>query len=201
MLGFRSYQQRCSRSSCLQHHAAISIASSILTCTAGPCVANANLLPHRTFIDYVCNDFVVTSSLFYKPQPPLPGYGYWPAQKAGSPILLGIYQPVMSPSWFPVCRAAVGKPDALKNKDKAGRVPFFAAGISSVMHPRNPFAPTMHFNYRYFQTEPWQGVPGQWWFGGGTDITPAYIDEEDMKHFHGTYKAICDRHDPAYYDK
>lgn len=46
------------------------------------------------------------------------------------------------------CRAAVGNPDALKNKDIAGRVPFFAAGISSVMHPKNPFAPTMHFNYR-----------------------------------------------------
>ena len=46
-----------------------------------------------------------------------------------------------------------------------GGVPFFAAGISSVMHPHNPFAPTMHFNYRYFETEDWNGVPGQWWFG------------------------------------
>jgi coproporphyrinogen III oxidase len=39
------------------------------------------------------------------------------------------------------------------------------------------------------------------WFGGGTDITPCYIDEVDMKHFHGTYKAVCDRHDPNYYKK
>jgi len=76
------------------------------------------------------------------------------------------------------------------------RVPFFACGLSSVMHPKNPFAPTMHFNYRYFETE-----GGVWWFGGGTDITPSYLDEEDMKHFHGTYKEVCDRHDPSYYPK
>ena len=57
-------------------------------------------------------------------------------------------------------------------------------------------APTMHFNYRYFETD-----GGVWWFGGGTDITPAYLFEEDMQHFHGTYKAICDKHDPEYYAK
>jgi coproporphyrinogen III oxidase len=56
-------------------------------------------------------------------------------------------------------RAAIGRevptgPDA--------RVPFFAAGISSVMHPWNPHAPTMHFNYRYFETDEWNGIPGQW---------------------------------------
>ena len=34
----------------------------------------------------------------------------------------------------------------------------------------------------------WNGIPGQWWFGGGTDITPSYVNEEDMQHFHGTYK-------------
>lgn len=98
-------------------------------------------------------------------------------------------------------RAATGNPDALKGKEITGRVPFFAAGVSSVMHPHNPHAPTMHFNYRYFETEPWNGIPGQWWFGGGTDITPSYLYEEDMKHFHGTYKKVCDRHDPAYYPK
>ena len=40
----------------------------------------------------------------------------------------------------------------------------------------------------YFETEDWKGIPGQWWFGGGTDITPNYIVEEDLKHFHGVYK-------------
>lgn len=76
------------------------------------------------------------------------------------------------------------------------RVPFFACGLSSVMHPRNPHCPTMHFNYRYFETD-----GGLWWFGGGTDITPSYVNEDDMKHFHGTYKEVCDKHDPAYYEE
>lgn len=75
------------------------------------------------------------------------------------------------------------------------RVPFFACGLSSVMHPKNPMCPTMHFNYRYFETD-----GGVWWFGGGTDITPSYVDEDDMKHFHGTYKKVCDKHDPEFYD-
>lgn len=75
-------------------------------------------------------------------------------------------------------------------------VPFFAAGISSVMHPSNPMAPTMHFNYRYFETD-----RGLWWFGGGTDLTPSYLYEEDAKHFHGTLKKCCDRHDEAYFPK
>lgn len=75
-------------------------------------------------------------------------------------------------------------------------VPFFACGISSVIHPRNPHCPTMHFNYRYFETE-----GGVWWFGGGSDITPAYLDEEDIRHFHKTYKDACDKHDPEYYPR
>mmetsp|Transcript_7746 Transcript_7746/g.11351 ORF Transcript_7746/g.11351 Transcript_7746/m.11351 type:complete len:410 (-) Transcript_7746:131-1360(-) len=84
--------------------------------------------------------------------------------------------------------------DRAKGMAPGERVPFFACGLSSVMHPKNPFAPTMHFNYRYFETD-----GGVWWFGGGTDITPSYVNEEDMKHFHGTYKEICDKHDPDYY--
>lgn len=75
-------------------------------------------------------------------------------------------------------------------------VPFFAAGISSVMHPWNPMAPTMHFNYRYFETD-----RGLWWFGGGTDLTPSFLFEEDAKHFHGTLKTCCDRHDESFYPK
>lgn len=89
--------------------------------------------------------------------------------------------------------AAATERGANRGKDD---VPFFACGLSCVMHPRNPHCPTMHFNYRYFETE-----GGTWWFGGGTDITPSYIDEEDMKHFHGTYKEVCDRHDPEYFPK
>eukprot|EP00850_Spirogloea_muscicola_P007633 SM000039S14463 [mRNA] locus=s39:362027:363994:+ [translate_table: standard] len=75
---------------------------------------------------------------------------------------------------------------------------------SPVMHPHNPFAPTVHFNYRYFETDAPQGVPGApraWWFGGGTDLTPSYIFEEDVRHFHQVQKEACDRHDPAFYPR
>lgn len=86
--------------------------------------------------------------------------------------------------------------DRAKGLKPGERVPFFACGISSVMHPRNPHAPTMHFNYRYFETD-----GGVWWFGGGTDITPSYLDREDIKHFHGVYKNTMDKHDPEFYPK
>jgi coproporphyrinogen III oxidase len=86
--------------------------------------------------------------------------------------------------------------DRAKGMKPGERVPFFACGLSSVMHPRNPFAPTMHFNYRYFETD-----GGVWWFGGGTDITPSYLNKNDMKHFHGTYKDACDKHDTEFYPK
>lgn len=86
--------------------------------------------------------------------------------------------------------------DRAKGMKPGERVPFFACGLSCVMHPKNPHCPTMHFNYRYFETD-----GGLWWFGGGTDITPSYINEEDMAHFHGTYKKVCDNHDPNYYNE
>ena len=64
-------------------------------------------------------------------------------------------------------RLKFGATERGKGYKPGERVPFFACGLSSVMHPRNPHCPTMHFNYRYFETE-----GGVWWFGGGTDITP-----------------------------
>src|SRR5262249_39982342 len=70
---------------------------------------------------------------------------------------------------------------------------FYATGISLVLHPRNPFAPTVHANFRYFE----KGEVS--WFGGGADLTPSYLFEEDATHFHRTLKAACDRHDPRYY--
>ncbi|KAL6546176.1 hypothetical protein OROMI_021897 [Orobanche minor] len=87
---------------------------------------------------------------------------------------------------------------------KACSVPFFAAGISSVLHPKNPFAPTLHFNYRYFETDAPKDAPGaprQWWFGGGTDLTPAYIFEEDVKHFHLVQKGACDKFNMDFYPR
>jgi len=85
-------------------------------------------------------------------------------------------------------------------KLKEGKLPFFAAGISSVIHPKNPNVPTVHFNYRYFEVEESDGNV-QWWFGGGTDLTPSYLDSQDVEHFHRTLKAACDKHHPEYYKR
>ncbi|XP_019404393.1 PREDICTED: oxygen-dependent coproporphyrinogen-III oxidase, mitochondrial [Crocodylus porosus] len=87
---------------------------------------------------------------------------------------------------------------ALKAKD--GKLPFCAMGVSSVIHPKNPHVPTIHFNYRYFEIEEADGSK-QWWFGGGTDLTPTYLNQEDAVHFHKTLKEACDKHGPELYPK
>jgi coproporphyrinogen III oxidase len=69
---------------------------------------------------------------------------------------------------------------------------FFATGISMIFHPRNPHAPTMHANLRYFETD-----GGAAWFGGGSDMTPYYLYEEDARHFHSTAREVCGRHPVA----
>lgn len=78
---------------------------------------------------------------------------------------------------------------------------FFATGLSMVLHPINPMAPTVHLNYRYFETEKADGSPTAWWFGGGTDLTPSYLFDEDAIHFHKTIKDACDKHDKSYYPR
>ena len=75
---------------------------------------------------------------------------------------------------------------------------FFATGLSLIAHARNPFVPTVHCNYRYFERGDGP-EPAAWWFGGGADLTPSYLFAEDVQHFHRTHAEACDRHDPAYY--
>ena len=70
---------------------------------------------------------------------------------------------------------------------------FYATGTSMVLHPRNPYVPTVHLNYRYFEAGP------VWWFGGGVDLTPYYPAVEDVVHFHRTLKQACDRHHQDFY--
>jgi coproporphyrinogen III oxidase len=72
---------------------------------------------------------------------------------------------------------------------------FFATGISLVLHPRSPMVPTVHANFRFIQ----QG--GKAWFGGGADLTPYYLFEEDARHFHGVLKGACDRHSADFYPR
>lgn len=65
---------------------------------------------------------------------------------------------------------------------------FFACGLSLVIHPLNPHVPTTHANWRYFELYDKDGNTIDRWFGGGADLTPYYLIEEDAKHFHATLK-------------
>ena len=76
---------------------------------------------------------------------------------------------------------------------------FFACGLSLVLHPKNPMVPTVHANWRYFELYDQNNNIADQWFGGGLDLTPYYLFEEDIRHFHQTCKAACDRHDPQFY--
>jgi len=73
---------------------------------------------------------------------------------------------------------------------------FFASGVSIVQHPVSPMVPIIHMNVRYFEMD-----NGTWWFGGGIDLTPHYVNEKDAKFFHQTLKAVCDKHDVDYHPK
>ncbi|MEV0480907.1 oxygen-dependent coproporphyrinogen oxidase [Streptomyces sp. NPDC050508] len=73
---------------------------------------------------------------------------------------------------------------------------FFATGLSTVLHPRNPWVPAFHANFRYFEVGEGREV---WWFGGGADLTPSYGFEEDARHLHRTLKDCCDTFDPDFY--
>lgn len=84
-------------------------------------------------------------------------------------------------------------PSILVQRPEAAGHGFYATGTSMVLHPRNPYIPTVHLNYRYFEAGP------VWWFGGGIDLTPYYPFEEDVVQFHQTLKAACDRHHSDYY--
>jgi coproporphyrinogen III oxidase len=75
--------------------------------------------------------------------------------------------------------------------DAGGAGGFFATGISMIVHPRNPHAPTCHANLRHFVTD------GGAWFGGGVDLTPYFLYPEDAVHFHRSLAAVCHRHDVA----
>ncbi len=78
---------------------------------------------------------------------------------------------------------------------------FFACGLSLVIHPTNPFVPTVHANWRYFEMYDSTGNTIDTWFGGGTDLTPHYIFKEDGKHFHTTLKKTLDQFDKYRYPK
>ncbi|MBD8490810.1 oxygen-dependent coproporphyrinogen oxidase [Echinicola sp. CAU 1574] len=87
-------------------------------------------------------------------------------------------------------------PDKILKKLKLEQADFFATGVSIVIHPDNPMVPIIHMNIRYFEMS-----NGTYWFGGGIDLTPHYVDEEDAKFFHQQLKDTCDRYDSDCYGK
>ncbi|PZR23609.1 MAG: oxygen-dependent coproporphyrinogen oxidase [Citrobacter freundii] len=78
---------------------------------------------------------------------------------------------------------------------------WFACGLSMVIHPRNPYVPTTHANWRYFELYDENGKIKDRWFGGGADLTPYYLYEEDAIHFHQTLKKAIDPFGPDLYPK
>ncbi|MEM1181969.1 MAG: oxygen-dependent coproporphyrinogen oxidase [Acidobacteriota bacterium] len=81
---------------------------------------------------------------------------------------------------------------ATKRRPELSGGRFEAASISLIVHPKNPYAPTSHANWRYFEATPVGGGDPVWWFGGGFDLTPYYGFEDDARHWHRVAKAACD---------
>ncbi|PIB33897.1 coproporphyrinogen III oxidase [Gaetbulibacter sp. 5U11] len=92
-------------------------------------------------------------------------------------------------------------PDSMQKYFGVEDADFFACGLSLVLHPKNPMVPTVHANWRYFEMyDKDENIVDQW-FGGGQDLTPYYLFDEDATHFHQTCKNACDKHNPEFYPK
>ncbi len=85
-------------------------------------------------------------------------------------------------------------PEKIKKALNCTESAFFATGVSIVLHPQNPFHPIIHMNIRYFEL-----ANGEYWFGGGIDLTPIYVDENEAKFFHSNLKETCDSFDTGFY--
>ena len=92
-------------------------------------------------------------------------------------------------------------PEVLRKQFGVKEGNFFACGLSLVLHPKNPFVPTVHANWRYFEMYDEDGNIVTQWFGGGQDLTPYYLFEEDATHFHTVCKTVCDKHNKDFYPK
>lgn len=92
-------------------------------------------------------------------------------------------------------------PEVLRKQFGVEEGNFFACGLSLVLHPINPFVPTVHANWRYFEMYNSKGEIVTQWFGGGQDLTPYYLFDEDAVHFHSVCKEACDKHNESFYPK
>jgi coproporphyrinogen III oxidase len=84
--------------------------------------------------------------------------------------------------------------DAMKSQLAMADGDFFASGVSVVLHPRHPRHPIIHMNVRYFELD-----NGTYWFGGGIDLSPHYVDLNAARAFHLALKKICDQYNPKFY--
>ncbi|MBY0244278.1 MAG: oxygen-dependent coproporphyrinogen oxidase [Sphingobacteriaceae bacterium] len=92
-------------------------------------------------------------------------------------------------------------PEPIKKAFKVDSDDFFATGVSIVMHTHNPFVPIIHMNIRYFEVQNANETePAVRWFGGGIDLTPHYIIDEDAIFFHQQLKNTCDKFDNSFYE-
>lgn len=87
-------------------------------------------------------------------------------------------------------------PAFMKDKVDAQAKSFFATGVSIVIHPNSPMVPIIHMNIRYFETD-----AGDAWFGGGIDLTPIYVDNDQAQYFHSCMKEVCDTYSNDYYTR
>lgn len=87
-------------------------------------------------------------------------------------------------------------PEKILRKLQLQHADFFATGVSIVIHPQSPMMPIIHMNIRYFEMS-----NGEYWFGGGIDLTPHYIDPADATYFHHALKNLCDKFNPTYYSR
>lgn len=90
-------------------------------------------------------------------------------------------------------------PEVLRKQFNVDEGTFFACGLSLVLHPINPMIPTVHANWRYFEMYDTTGKMVTQWFGGGQDLTPYYLFDEDAIHFHTVCKNVCDSYSPDFY--
>lgn len=97
--------------------------------------------------------------------------------------------------------AVYGKlPESIKKAFGVNEDDFFATGVSIVIHPENPWIPIIHMNIRYFEMTGDTGKEMRW-FGGGIDLTPHYVIEDDARFFHGSLKDTCDKFHLDFYSK
>ena len=86
--------------------------------------------------------------------------------------------------------------DAMKSQLAMADGDFFASGVSVVLHPKHPRHPIIHMNVRYFELD-----NGTYWFGGGIDLSPHYVDLSAARAFHLSLKKVCDKYNPEFYPK